>query len=104
MEDQSLNKATVNSRFEDVRNLILTRDTFIDRIYPLRVIGMVSNALHSWVDKSHRRSLAEHESKVMKELNEAVLLTNKVLDRNDAVNAIMDDCKVVESRKMKILS
>ena len=80
------------------------RDTFIDRIYPLRVMTMISNALHSWVEKHSRRPLAEHETNIFKTLNESVLITNKELDRNAAVTEIMEGCKDVESRKMKILS
>ena len=47
LEDTEQRKADVNNRFADVNNLLLMRDTFIDRIYPLRVMTMISNALHS---------------------------------------------------------
>ena len=65
---------------------------------------MISNALHSWIEKQGRRALAEHETVELKALNEAVLITNRELDRNPVVTEIMENCKSVESRKMKIVS
>ena len=65
---------------------------------------MISNALHCCIEKQGRRALAEHETVELKNLNEAVLITNRELDRNPVVTEIMENCKSVESRKMKIMS
>ena len=47
LEDNEVRQAHINSKFEDVNNLLLARDTFVDKIYPLRVHTMISNALYS---------------------------------------------------------
>jgi chromosome segregation protein len=40
-------QSQINSQFEEFRNMLLQRDTFVDRIYPLRVYCLISDALHA---------------------------------------------------------
>jgi hypothetical protein len=61
--------------------------------------------MHSCLDKNRRRTLAEFETKLLKDLNEAALVSNKTLDeKGEWVEGIMEGIKHVEIRKMEILS
>ena len=73
----------VRNKFDDVTNMLINRDSFIDRIYPLRMYTMISDAIYSCIDRKSSRSLAEFEAKYLKELNELALITNKSLDEHD---------------------
>jgi len=66
---------------------------------------MISDAVYSCIDRKSAKSLAEFESKYLKELNELALITNKSLEEHDGqVEKIMGEIQHVEIRKMEILS
>jgi hypothetical protein len=51
----------VRKRFEEITNSIISRDTFVDRILPLKIHTMISDSLYCCIDKGRKKYLAEYE-------------------------------------------
>ena len=65
---------------------------------------MVSNCLHSFVDKKSLKKLALHEAKILLSLNESAIHKNTSLDRDEVIKTIINEVKEVEIRKKNILN
>lgn len=103
IEQFSIKFSDLNDQIAKLKDEISHRDRFIDRFIPLQTATMISDYLHSCIEPSRQKTLAEFESQVLQNLNNSVISSEPIESRDTKARKILEGMKQMEERKVNLM-